>query len=325
MNVLITGGGGFLGGALTQALLARGDAVTAFDANLGALEPLRANPRLTLAPGDVTDLANVAGAMLAARPDAVIHAAAIVGVVNSLGSPLSVMRVNVEGSLNVFEAMRLAGTRRVLHISSEETYGPFQADVIDEEHPQRPVMPYGISKLTVEHLGRTYRDLHGLEVIHLRTTWVFGPGLRRNRIPKNLLDAALAGMPLHLPCGAESAIDHTYIDDFVSGTLKALDCPRHPFDAYHIASGRGATVADLVRHVKELVPGADLSVGPGVYRFNDQVPIVRKGALSIERARKTFGYEPAFDIRRALAAYLQARRGAATAGAPARSQPESRA
>ncbi len=319
MHILITGGGGFLGSALTQALLARGDSVTAFDTNLATLAPQRAHARLTLAAGDITDLANVARVMIAARPDAVIHAAAIVGVVNAMGSPLTVMRVNVEGSLNVFEAMRLAGTRRVLHISSEETYGPFQADLIDEEHPQRPVGPYGISKLTVEHLGRTYRDLHGLEVIHLRTTWVFGPGLPRNRIPKNLLDAALAGMSLHLPSGAESAIDHTYIDDFVSGTLKALDCARHPFDAYHIASGRSATVADLVRHVQELVPGADLSVGPGVYRFNDQVPIVRKGALSIERARNTFGYEPAYDIRRALAAYLQARRATASAGAAASS------
>jgi nucleoside-diphosphate-sugar epimerase len=321
VKVLITGGGGFLGGALTHALLARGDAVTAFDSHLGALESVaRQHPRLTLAPGDITDLANVAQVMLAAQPDAVIHAAAIVGVVNSLGSPLTVMRVNVEGALNVFEAMRLSKTRRVLHISSEETYGPFQADAIDETHPQQPVMPYGISKLTVEHLGRTYRDLHGLEVINLRTTWVFGPGLPRNRIPKNLLDAALAGVPLHLPHGAESAIDHTYVDDFVAGTLLALDLRTHPFDAYHIASGRSATVADLVRHVRELVPGAAVSVGPGAYRFNDQVAMVRKGALSIERARKTFGYVPAFDIRRALAAYLEAKRAALSAGAAAGKQ-----
>ncbi|HEX7927112.1 MAG TPA: NAD-dependent epimerase/dehydratase family protein, partial [bacterium] len=232
MHVLITGAGGFLGAALTQALLARGDTVTAFDTALGTLSPLSTNPRLTLAPGDITDMASVARAMLAAKPDTVIHAAAIVGVVNSLGSPAGVMRVNVEGSLNVFEAMRLAGISRVFHISSEETYGPFQADAIDEEHPQHPLMPYGISKLTVEHLGRTYGVLHGLQVINLRTTWVFGPGLPRTRIPKNLLDAALTGQRLHLATGGDSAIDHTYIDDFVAGALKALDCREHPFDAY---------------------------------------------------------------------------------------------
>lgn len=308
MNVLITGAGGFLGAALSQALLTRGDAVTAFDTQLAALGGLSVNPRLTLVPGDITDMAGLARAMLAAKPDAVIHAAAIVGVVNSLSSPAAVMRVNVEGSLNVFEAMRLAGTRRVFHISSEETYGPFQADVIDETHPQHPAMPYGISKLTVEHLGRTYGQLHGLQVVNLRTTWVFGPGLPRPRIPKNLLDAALAGQRLHLASGGDSAIDHTYIDDFVSGTLQALDCREHPFDAYHIGSGRSATAAEIVGIIKELVPGADIAVGPGVYKFNDTVPVVRKGALNVERARKTFGYQPRFDIRRALAAYLDAKR-----------------
>jgi nucleoside-diphosphate-sugar epimerase len=309
VNILITGAGGFLGTALTQALLARGDAVTAFDANLGGLGGLAAaQPRLSLAPGDVTDMATVARVMLFAKPDAVIHAAAIVGVVNSLGSPVGVMRVNVEGSLNVFEAMRLAGTRRVLHISSEETYGPFQADEIDENHPQHPTMPYGISKLTVEHLGRTYGELHGLQVINLRTTWVFGPGLPRNRIPKNLLDAALGGHSLHLAGGAASAIDHTYIDDFVTGTLQALDCREHPFDAYHIGSGKAATVAEIVKIIREMIPGADIGVGPGVYRFNDQVPIVRKGALNIDRARKVFGYQPQYDIRRSLAAYIDAKR-----------------
>ena len=310
MKVLVTGGGGFLGTALVRALLARGDAVTAFDSNLGSLAAReREQPRLTLSQGDITDMANVAQVMLAARPDAVIHCAAIVGVLNSLGSPLGVIRVNVEGSLNVFEAMRLSGTRRVLHISSEETYGPFQADVIDESHPQHPVMPYGISKLTVEHLGRTYRTLHGLDVINLRTTWVFGPGLPRNRIPKNLLDAALMGVPLHLPDGADAAIDHTYVDDFVSGALGALDLASHPFDAYHIASGRSATVADLIRHIQELIPGAALTAGPGPYRFDGRMAAVRKGALSIERARKAFGYEPRFGILQALAAYIEAWRG----------------
>jgi nucleoside-diphosphate-sugar epimerase len=318
MNVLVTGGGGFLGSALVRALLARGERVTAFDANLAALQAAAAQePRLALAPGDITDMANVAQVMLAAKPDAVIHCAAIVGVLNSLGSPVGVIRVNVGGALNLFEAMRLSGTRRVLHISSEETYGPFQADVIDETHPQQPAMPYGISKLTVEHLGRTYRALHGLEVINLRTTWVYGPGLPRDRIPKNLLDAALAGVPLHLPNGAETAIDHTYVDDFVSGTLKALDLPSHPFDAYHLGSGQASTIAEIVAHLRALVPGAQLSVGPGPYQFNERVPVVRKGALSIERSRKTFGYRPAFDMRAGLAAWIEARR----ASAPGRSKP----
>ena len=199
-------------------------------------------------PGDITDMANVAQAVMVHKPDAVVHCAAIVGVLSSLGSPINVVRVNVEGSLNVFEAMRLAGVRRCIHLSSEEAYGAFRADRIDETHPLDPVLPYGICKAAVEQLGRSYRDLHGLEVINLRTSWVYGPGLPRNRIPKNLVDAALVGRKLHIPAGADSAIDHTHVDDLVSGVLKALDHEHHRFDAYNIASGAGDHRCRVGRH-----------------------------------------------------------------------------
>jgi nucleoside-diphosphate-sugar epimerase len=240
------------------------------------------------------------------EPDAVLHCAAIVGVLSSLGSPVNVVRVNVEGSLNVFEAMRLAGVRRCVHISSEEAYGPFRADRIDEAHPLDPVMPYGICKAAVEQLGRTYRDLHGLEVINLRTSWVYGPGLPRERIPKTLIEAALQGRALHVPSGAEAAIDHTYLDDAVSGMLAALDHPRHRYDAYNIASGQAVTVAHMIDVLRTLLPGAQLSVGPGPYRLDDRVELVRKGALDVGRAAAEMGWAPKYDIRAGLAAYVQA-------------------
>jgi nucleoside-diphosphate-sugar epimerase len=219
--------------------------------------------------------------------------------------------VNVEGSLNVFEAMRLAGIRRCIHLSSEEAYGAFRADRIDETHPLDPVLPYGICKAAVEQLGRSYRDLHGLEVVNLRTSWVYGPGLPRNRIPKNLVDAALLGRKLHIPAGADSAIDHTHVDDLVSGVLKALDHDHHRFDAYNIASGQATTVAGLIAIVRELIPGAELSVGAGVYRHGDEVEMVRKGALDVARAATELGWKPRYDIRTGLAAYVNALRPAA--------------
>jgi nucleoside-diphosphate-sugar epimerase len=311
MRVLVTGGGGFLGAAIARALAARGDTAIAFDTQLGGLTSAPTSERVVCMPGDITDLANVAQALMAQKPDAVVHCAAVVGVVSSLGSPVNVVRVNVEGSLNVFEAMRLAGVRRCIHLSSEEAYGEFRAERIDETHPLDPVLPYGICKAAVEQLGRSYRDLHGLEVINLRTSWVYGPGLPRNRIPKNLVDAALIGRKLHIPSGADSAIDHTHVDDLVSGVLKALDHPHHGFDAYNIASGQATTVAQMIAVVRELIPGAELSVGPGVYRHGDQVEMVRKGALDVTRAATELGWRPRYDIRSGLAAYIRALRPAA--------------
>jgi nucleoside-diphosphate-sugar epimerase len=233
-----------------------------------------------------------------------------VGALASLGSPINVVRVNVEGSLNIFEAMRLSSIRRCIHISSEEAYGPFRADRIDETHPLDPVLPYGICKAAVEHFGRGYRDLHGLEVINLRTSWVYGPGLPRERIPKTLVEAALAGRKLHVASGADTRIDHTHIFDIVSGILKALDHPQHRHDAYNIASGQAPTIAELIAIIRESIPGAQLSVGPGAYKHGDRVEMVRKGALDVSRAAAELGWTPRYDIRAGLADYIEALRAA---------------
>src|SRR5262245_47084543 len=105
MRVLITGGGGFLGAAAARALVARGDTAIAFDTRLDNLSPRERGEKLIGVQGDVTDMAGVAHAVMMNKPEAVLHCAAIVGALSSLGSPINVVRVNVEGSLNVFEAM----------------------------------------------------------------------------------------------------------------------------------------------------------------------------------------------------------------------------
>src|SRR5689334_12638997 len=310
MRVLITGGNGFLGAQLCRALAARADTAIAFDTDLGALSTLNLD-NLVCVPGDITDLANLAHAISLHKPDALIHCAAIVGVLSSLGSPLNVLRVNVEGSLNVFEAMRLSNVRRCIHISSEEAYGAFDADCIDETHRLDPVLPYGICKAAVEQLGRTYRDLHGIEVINLRTSWVYGPGLPRERVPKTLVEAALNGRKLHVPSGADAKVDHTYVDDFVSGALSALDQRTHGYDVYNIASGEAATIDDMIRIVGELIPGAQLSAGGGPYRHGGQVEMVRKGALDVQRAAAELNWRPRYDIRAGLAKYVETLRAGA--------------
>lgn len=312
MRILITGGGGFLGAAVSDALVARGDTVLAFDTqfavNSGATSQQRTPGQCIRIVGDITDMAALAQAVLAHKPDAVIHCAAIVGVLQSIGSPINMVRINVEGSINVFEAMRVGNIKRCIHISSEEAYGAFQADRIDETHPLNPVLPYGICKAAVEQLGRSYRELHGLDVINLRTSWVYGPGLPRDRIPRNLVIAALQGRALHIPSGADTAIDHTHVDDWVTAILAALDHPLHRHDAYNIGSGNAVTVAALAEIVSELVPGAQLSVGPGKYRHGNVVELVKKGAFDISRAESEFGWKPKYDIRSGLAAYIDAMR-----------------
>jgi nucleoside-diphosphate-sugar epimerase len=306
--ILITGAEGFLGSAVARALLARSEAVIGLDA--GACRKLhgmaeRAS-KLSVASVDVCDGEAVDAVFAHHRPRAVIHCAALVGVLASLREPARLLRVNVEGSANILEAMARHGTRRMVHISSEEIYGAFTADRIDEQHPQEPIYAYGVSKAAVEQLGRSYRATHGLECINIRTSWVYGPAFPRDRVPMNLIRAAVRGTSLHLPFGADSRIDHTYLDDAVAGVIDALDHADHAFDAYHVASGECRSLGEIAALVRELAPHADISVGPGPYRHGGEIPIPRKGALDCTRAQLAFGYAPRFDAARGLAATFEA-------------------
>jgi len=307
-RILVTGASGFIGAAVTTALAERGDGVWAFDRVRGrAIESaVQRFPSIHFVPGEITEWQHVAGAIKESRPDAVIHCAAIVGVVASVNAPFATMRVNVGGAINLMEAMRLLGVRRLINISTEEVYGDFGSDTITEDHPCFPVMPYGISKFAVEQLARDYGRLHDLDCIHLRTCWVYGPGLPRERPPKTLVDAAVAGRPLHLATGADFRVDHVYIEDVVAGVLAALDKKEHRYDVYHVASGVASSLGEIVDIVKEIVPDAQLSIGTGPMQFGDRIDVVRKGALDITRAKSELGYEPRFDLRKGLAAYIDA-------------------
>lgn len=305
-RILITGASGFIGYAVTEALAGRGDDVIATDIAAGPrlLALQEASKNVAFTPGEITDWTLLARLLKGGRPDSVVHCAAIVGVPASMGSPIATFRVNVEGTITLLEAMRLFGVRRMVNISSEEIYGPFLAATIDEDHRCLPTKPYGISKFVVEQVCRDYAAAHDLECIHARTCWVYGPHFPRPRMPRNLLDAAVAGRSLHLPGGASFAVDQVHIDDVVRGVLLALDKPRHDYDAYHVTTGVAVSFADVVAMIKRRLPRADISVGSEPLRFVDGTIAVRKGALSIERARRELGYAPRWTMAAGIDAWI---------------------
>lgn len=309
-RIIVTGANGFIGADVVKALAARGDDVVGFDIVVGpvlhALQQRYANVRVV--PGEITEWHHVANLIRDFEPDGVVHCAAIVGVIASVDAPFATMRVNIEGSLNLFEAMRLFGVKRVVNLSTEEVYGDFNADRITEDHPCFPVLPYGISKFAVEQLARDYRRNRGIDAIHVRTCWVYGPGLPRARVPKTLIDAAVEGRSLHVPAGGDFRVDHVYIDDVVTGILAVLDKPEHRYDVYHLSSGEAPSLFEIVELIRELVAGCDISIGPGQYMVGDRFQSVRKGALDTSRAHGEFGYVPQFGIRQGLAANVAARR-----------------
>lgn len=312
-TILVTGACGWLGSAIVDALLGRGDRVVAVDLAVTPPTAARAaqDSRLVAAAVDLGEWHQVVRAFEAHRPDAVIHAAAIVGVIQAADIPLKALHVNVAGAVNLFEAMRLTGVKRVVHVSTEETYGDFQAPVIDEDHPQKPLSVYGLTKLAAEHYGRVYSRDHGLECINVRTCWVYGPHLPRLRMPRTFIEAALRGEPYHQPDGGNLAVDQVYIADTVAGVLLALDKPRHRFDAYNIATGVAPTLRDTADAVNRAIPGAKITVGDtGPYHHGGRVLTAVKGALDIRRAAAELGYRPRYDLQQGIEATIEATRAA---------------
>jgi nucleoside-diphosphate-sugar epimerase len=311
-KILVTGACGWLGAEIVRTLLARGDQVVATDLAISpAAQALAAaEPKLATAASDLCEWSQVLRLFETHKPDAVIHTAALVGVVQTADIPIKTLRVNVEGSINLFEAMRLHGVKRVVHISTEETYGDFQSPLIDEDHPQRPVSVYGATKLAVEHYGRVYSRDHGLECINVRTCWVYGPHLPRLRVPRTFVEAALRGEPHHLAEGGELAVDQVYITDTVAGALLALDKPKHRFDSYNIATGVAPTIADVAAAVNRAIPGARITVGStgAPYAHGGLVRSAVKGALDIRRATAELGYRPQYDLQRGIEATIAATR-----------------
>ena len=304
-SILITGGAGFLGSHLAQVLGDRGDRVVVYD-NLSVGVPLNlqsCSDNVKLVHGDILDLSFLIRTMMAEKINKVIHTAALVSFGPSIEKPALTAKINIEGTINIIEASRILGIGRILDISSEEVYGEFQYEPADEDHPQLPQVPYAITKMTAEKFEEFFSNFFGLDIITVRTSWVYGVGLPRPRPPKIFVENSLNGIPTTLEYGAEHRIDHTFIDDFVQGALLAFDAATPKSRIFNIASGQGHTYLEMARWVEEIIPGPKISVGPGLMKFSEDLDAPQKGALDIKRARTELGYKPRYGLFEGLKKY----------------------
>jgi nucleoside-diphosphate-sugar epimerase len=309
-SVLITGGAGFLGSHIARALVQRGDRVVIYD-NFSAGLPqnlIDLQDKLKLVNGDILDLSFLIRTIMAEKVKRIIHTAALVGFAASIEKPALTARINIEGTLNILEASRLVGVERIMDISSEEVYGHFQYEPADENHPFSPSAPYSISKVAAEGFDRFFHTFFGLDVVTIRTSWVYGPGLPRARPPKTFIENSVKGISTKMDSGADHRVDHTYIDDFVQGALLAFDVKNPKSRVFNIASGKAYTFSQMARMVEEIVPGPKISVGPGLMKYSETVEGPQKGALNIQRAQSELGYQPQYDLFKGLIKYVESLR-----------------
>ena len=298
MRFIVTGGVGFIGSHLADALVELGD-VTIIDdlssGDLDNLEHLLKRDDVILERLSITDLEIM-------KPhfedvDCVFHLAAVSNISSSVADPLQTNAVNVRGTLNVLLASRDSGVKKMIFTSSASVYGDTEEVPTSEVVLPKHLSPYAVSKLAGEYYCDVFSDLYGLETTSLRPFNVYGPRQDPNSqyagvIPLFIRSLRKGEVPT-IDGDGEQTRDFVYVKDVVKAYIKAMD--HNAKGAYNIAGGRGISINELYQQVSSIL---DVDVEPqfGKPRPGD----IRHSIADITRAKKDLGFEPEYDIRRGL-------------------------
>lgn len=294
MRALVTGGAGFIGSHLVDALVAEGAEVLVLDDLSRGREGL-VNPGASLVRADLAG-PEAGEAVLRFAPEVVFHLAAQASVPVSLADPAADARTNILGTLNLLEACRRAGTRKVVYASSAAVYGDPRYLPVDEKHPLSPLSPYGVSKYTVELYLGVYHAVHGLDWTALRYANVYGPrqdALGEGGVVAVFVERLRRGEPLDVFGDGEQTRDFIFVGDVVRANLAAARAGSG--QALNVGTGRATGVNTLVAQLSALA-GRPLEVRYLPARPGD----IRHSYLANGEARRALGWEPAVALAEGL-------------------------
>jgi len=300
-KVLITGGAGFIGSNLTEALLQRGHSVRVLDDfSTGKRENLmfdQAHPSLQIIEGDLRDLSTCQKAVQGM--EYVFHEGALPSVQRSVEDPETSNAINVGGTLNILLAAREKGVKRVMYAASSSVYGDTPTLPKHEEMPPNPLSPYALQKYTGEQYCRLFYQLYGLETISLRYFNIFGPKQDPNSlysavIPK-FIGALLQGHSPIIFGDGEQSRDFTYIENVVQANLLAMSTDHLHGETINIACGKRISLNQLVSVLKEIL-GSKQSP---IYR-EPRIGDVKHSLADIHRGKEIINYEPKVGIEAGL-------------------------
>lgn len=306
MAILVTGGAGFIGSHLVEALIERGDEVVVLDDFNDYYDPaikarnladVRDRNELEVIVGDIADQAAVARAFGVRPIRAVVHLAARAGVRPSLRNPMLYERANLQGTLLLLEASRRAAVERFVFASSSSVYGlsasvPFsESDAAD-----RPISPYAATKRAGEMLCYTYHQLYDLPVACMRLFTVYGPRQRPDLAIHAFTHSIWTGRPIRIFGDGASERDYTFIEDIADGFLAVLDRP-DPFayEIFNLGNSRPVRLSVLIHLIEETL-GRRAIVEPTPEQPGD----VRLTYADISKSRQLLGYHPRVSIEEGI-------------------------
>lgn len=316
-TVLVTGGTGFVGTYVCRLLGQRGQSSIAVDTG-----PFSAQADFALGdarrlvrsvPGDVRDLAALEAICETHKPDAIVHAAGLLGHDNSLKNPVLTYAVNVGGTVNVLEAARRTGVAKLVYVSSNAAYHRKQQDAFDETHPTtsifsgNPNAHYGASKMAAEQVALAYHTFYGADAVAIRITSVYGFGMKAGQMPvKQIVEGAANGEHVIIASGGRVVRDYTYIEDAAAGIVDILNFDTRGLDQriYNIARGELTSTYDIAAATRAAVPGARIDVAGTMTDF-ETATLKQRAPLSSARAAKVFGYRSHYPLAEGVKRYAE--------------------
>ena len=295
-RILVTGGAGFVGSAVTRRLVDAGARVTVLD-DLFTGKPDDVPTGATLVRGSVTDIPLVNE--LVGDHSLILHLAAR-NIIASTANPLDDYATNIGGTLNVLMAARASKVDRVVYSSSASVYGNPRSIPINEDDPLWTLSPYAVSKLGGENYCTAFAESYGLRVTTVRYSNVFGPGQRPDNpycgVVSKFLAEAHAGRPITIHGDGEQTRDYTYIDDAVEATLLAAVHPRAEGEVFNVGTGIETSVNRLAASI-----GEALEVEVDLHHVDRRdIDNIRRRVVNIEKIRRMLRWTPQWTLDRAL-------------------------
>jgi UDP-glucose 4-epimerase len=311
MNILVTGGAGFIGGHLAERFVADGHSVRTIDClfdnyavHIKRRTIKRAREAADETPGryrfveaDILNREVVDEQLVWA--DMVFHQAARAGVRQSVENPLTYNKVNVNGTLNILDAAREHDVRRVVCASSSSVYGKPEYLPYDEAHPTTPISPYGVSKLAAEQYARMYHGTYGLPIVILRYFTVYGPRMRPNMAISNFVSRCFCGEPPVVYGDGTQTRDFTYIDDIIAANRALLDRSDADGEVMNVGSSDNISIRELAIEIRDqIAPDLPLEYAD---RYDADAEHTH---ADVSKARERLSYEPSTTIREGVSAFI---------------------
>jgi nucleoside-diphosphate-sugar epimerase len=320
--VLVTGGLGFIGGYVARALLDQGRPVAVLTRGRTTSAEMRYVLRehegpFSIKVGSVEDLASLIELLAHLKPDTIVHSASNVDVAALYRDPYVAFQTNVTGTLNVYEAARRTGVRRVVDMSSIGVLPPNRYQPIDAAHPIILARDgpgsgaYGASKVAGEVFGFAYQQAYGLDVRIIRPSAVYGFGMQWHsaNYMKQFVEPAVRGEPVRVASGGRLPRDYTHVADVAGLTVRVIDCDDGADRVFYAATGGPlVTASQAARLVAELIPGSSVEVADTMTP-DDEVEASFRGVISIENAKAQLGWTPRYaSLRDGISEYIAAYR-----------------